>query len=94
MEYDSEDYLRGDAPVSKAAWVYLPYGYDEDDTQTRYDIIYLMHGWGGAAGEYFYMGNGMIKNMLQREQRPGFRGFRGRTQGVPPGLHQPPDARR
>ena len=64
VEYDSEDYLRGDAPVTKTAWVYLPYGYDESDTETRYDIIYLMHGWGGAAGEYFYMGDGMIKNML------------------------------
>lgn len=64
LEYDSEDYLRGDAPVTKTAWVYLPYGYDEGDTETRYDIIYLMHGWGGAAGEYFYMGDGMIKNML------------------------------
>ena len=62
--YDSQDYLRGDAPVSKTAWVYLPYGYDENDTETRYDILYLMHGWGGAAGEYFYMGDGMIKNML------------------------------
>lgn len=64
VEYDSEDYLRGDAPVSKTAWVYLPYGYDENDTETRYDILYLMHGWGGAAGECFYMGDGMIKNML------------------------------
>ena len=64
VEYDSQDYLRGDAPVTKTAWVYLPYGYDENDTQTRYDILYLMHGWGGAAGEYFYMGDGMIKNML------------------------------
>ena len=64
VEYDSEDYLRGDAPVSKTAWVYLPYGYDENDAETRYDILYLMHGWGGAAGEYFYMGDGMIKNML------------------------------
>ena len=64
LEYDSEDYLRGDAPVTKTAWVYLPYGYDEGDTETRYDIIYLMYGWGGAAGEYFYMGDGMIKNML------------------------------
>ena len=64
VEYDSEDYLRGDAPVTKTAWVYLPYGYDENDTETRYDILYLMHGWGGAAGEYFYMGDGMIKNML------------------------------
>ncbi len=64
VEYDSQDYLRGDAPVTKTAWVYLPYGYDESDAETRYDIIYLMHGWGGAAGEYFYMGDGMIKNML------------------------------
>ena len=64
VEYASQDYLRGDAPVTKTAWVYLPYGYDENDTQTRYDILYLMHGWGGAAGEYFYMGDGMIKNML------------------------------
>ena len=64
VEYDSQDYLRGDAPVTKTAWVYLPYGYDESDAETRYDILYLMHGWGGAAGEYFYMGDGMIKNML------------------------------
>jgi endo-1,4-beta-xylanase len=64
VEYDSQDYLLGDVPVTKTAWVYLPYGYDGNDTQTRYDIIYLMHGWGGAAGEYFYMGDGMIKNML------------------------------
>ena len=64
VDYKSEDYLRGDAPVDKTAWVYLPYGYDENDTETRYDILYLMHGWGGAAGEYFYMGDGMIKNML------------------------------
>ena len=75
VEYDSQDYLRGDAPVTKTAWVYLPYGYDESDAETRYDIIYLMHGWGGAAGEYFYMGDGMIKNMLDHmiengESRP------------------------
>jgi hypothetical protein len=25
VEYDSQDYLRGDAPVTKTAWVYLPY---------------------------------------------------------------------
>ena len=30
-----------------------PYGYDENDTLTRYNILYLMHGWGGIAGEYF-----------------------------------------
>lgn len=25
VEYDSQDYLRGDAPVTKTAWVYLPW---------------------------------------------------------------------
>lgn len=50
----------------KKAYVYLPYGYDPDDAETRYDIIYLMHGWGGAAGEYFYMDNGAIRTMLDQ----------------------------
>ena len=64
ITYDSEDALNGNAPVQKTAAVYLPYGYDENDLETHYDILYLMHGWGGAAGEYFYMGDGMVKNML------------------------------
>ena len=53
LKYDSLDYLHGSAPITKTAYVYLPYGYDENDTATRYNIIYLMHGWGGHAGEYF-----------------------------------------
>ena len=36
----------------KEAYVYLPYGYDENDTDVRYDIIYMMHGGGGSAAEY------------------------------------------
>ena len=52
LDYASEDYLRGGA-ITKTAYVYTPYGYDENDTDTRYDILYLMHGWGGHAGEYF-----------------------------------------
>jgi len=53
VTYDSEDYVRGGAPITKEAVVYLPYGYDENDTETRYNILYLMHGWGGHAGDYF-----------------------------------------
>ena len=30
----------------KSALVYLPYGYDAADTQTRYNVLYLMHGSG------------------------------------------------
>ena len=53
IAYDSEDYVRDGAPITKQAVVYLPYGYDENDTETRYDILYLMHGWTGHAGDYF-----------------------------------------
>lgn len=64
VDYDSFDYVRDQSPVSKTAYVYLPYGYDENDSQTRYNILYLMHGWGGQEGEFFTIGNGSIKNML------------------------------
>ncbi len=30
----------------KSALVYLPYGYDAEDTETRYNVFYLMHGSG------------------------------------------------
>ena len=53
LDYDSLNYAGNQAPITKTAYVYLPYGYDENDPETRYDIIYLMHGWGGHAGEYF-----------------------------------------
>lgn len=62
IEYGSKDYVRDGSPVTKTAYVYLPYGYDESDTETRYDIVYLMHGWGGREGEYFDMGT--MKNMF------------------------------
>ena len=62
LDYDSEDYVRDSAPITKTAYVYTPYGYDESDTETRYDILYLMHGWGGHAGEYFEYAN--LKNMF------------------------------
>ena len=53
LDYESEDYVRDGSAVTKTAYVYTPYGYDEKDTETRYNILYLMHGWGGHAGEYF-----------------------------------------
>ena len=64
--YDTKDYAGDGSDIEKTAYVYLPYGYDANDTETRYDIIYLMHGWGGAAGEYFSMNNGAIKTMLDQ----------------------------
>ncbi len=53
LDYDSLDYARDSSKITKTAYVYTPYGYDENDTEIKYDIVYLMHGWGGHAGEYF-----------------------------------------
>ena len=39
--------------LQKTAYVYLPYGYDEADQETRYNILYLMHGWTMTAGDFF-----------------------------------------
>ena len=64
LVYDTKDYAGDGSDIQKTAYVYLPFGYDPNDTKIRYNIIYLMHGWGGAAGEYFYMGNGYIKTLL------------------------------
>ena len=62
ITYDSKDYAGDESDITKTAYVYLPYCYDENDLDTRYDICYLMHGWGGHEGEWFEYGN--IKEML------------------------------
>ena len=56
LDYATKDYAGNGGDIQKTAYVYLPYGYDPNDTATRYDIVYLMHGWGGSAGEYFSLG--------------------------------------
>ena len=45
IEYETKDYAGGGSDIVKTAYVYLPYGYDENDNDTRYNILYLMHGW-------------------------------------------------
>ena len=54
ITYDSRDYTDTAEPaIQKTAYVYLPYGYDETDADTRYNILYLMHGWTMTAGDFF-----------------------------------------
>ena len=62
LDYNSKDYVRDGAAITKPAYVYTPYGYDEKDEETRYNVVYLMHGWGGHAGEYFEYSS--AKNMF------------------------------
>jgi endo-1,4-beta-xylanase len=46
----------------KYANVYLPYGYDGEDTEQKYSILYLMHGGGGNQDSF--LDSTKIKNML------------------------------
>lgn len=64
VSYASKDYTAEDAAITKTAFVYLPYGYDEADTSTRYDILYLMHGWTMTANDYLRDGQSSIVNIL------------------------------
>lgn len=54
VQYASLDYTQDNPPeITKTAYVYLPAGYDEADTEKRYNILYLMHGWRMTAGDFF-----------------------------------------
>lgn len=46
----------------KYALVYLPYGYDHNDTEKKYNILYLMHGGGGNPDAWLDCCK--VKNML------------------------------
>ncbi len=41
----------------KQTLVYLPYGYDENDTEKKYNVMYLQHG-GGDSPEWYFNGVG------------------------------------
>ena len=65
ITYDSRDYTDTAEPaIQKTAYVYLPYGYDETDEDTRYNILYLMHGWTMTAGDFFDPAQSGIVPML------------------------------
>lgn len=45
--------VQGDT-IEKKVNVYLPAGYDENDINTRYNVLYLLHGVGGSRYEWLY----------------------------------------
>jgi S-formylglutathione hydrolase FrmB len=47
------DTVEGD-PIIKKCNVYLPAGYDENDKDTSYSVLYLLHGVGGNRYEWLY----------------------------------------
>ncbi len=46
-----------DEEYDKTANVYLPFGYDPEDKETKYNVLYLMHG--GGDNEYRYWNAGL-----------------------------------
>lgn len=64
MDYQTTSYASG-GKMNKYALVYLPYGYD-DDTDKRYNVLYIMHGGGGSQATYLggVGQNSAFKNIL------------------------------
>ena len=52
IKYSSKDYATNSKNIIKEAYVYTPYGYDENNKNIKYNIIYLMHGWTMTAEHY------------------------------------------
>lgn len=46
-------------PIKKVCSVYLPYNYDPNDKEKKYDVIYFLHGVGGTRYEWLE-GNGKV----------------------------------
>ncbi len=65
IEYQTYDYTQNNREeITKPAYVYLPYGYNENDKDTRYNVFFFMHGWTGTAEGYFNYDNNAIVNVL------------------------------
>ena len=67
FKYKTRDNQTAGSPeFEKSALVYLPYGYDEKDASTRYNVLYLMHG-GGDSPAWYFGGEGQntqLKNVI------------------------------
>jgi len=69
IKYLSKDYARNCEQITKEAYVYTPYGYNENDKSKKYNIIYLMHGWTMTAEHYIFKCNitTIIDNMIEKK---------------------------
>lgn len=64
IDYDTRDYAEGSGKNrTNTAFVYLPYGYDENN-DIRYNVIYLVHGHYGTASTTFEADGGLQRKVL------------------------------
>ncbi|MHB8129229.1 MAG: alpha/beta hydrolase [Mobilitalea sp.] len=62
ISYTTQDYFGDNSTITKYAYVYLPYNYDESK---QYNVLYLMHGIGGNEKEWgMYDDSSKVKIML------------------------------
>lgn len=62
ISYATYDYFGDRSAITKYAYVYLPYDYDESK---QYNVLYLMHGIGGSEKEWgLYDDSSQVKIML------------------------------
>lgn len=64
IDYQTRDYVESTgAARTNTAYVYLPYGYDENTSQ-RYNVLYFVHGHYGTASTTFDAENGLLRKLL------------------------------
>ncbi len=54
LTYETKFYAGNGEKFEKRCLVYLPYGYDSSDKDTKYNVLYYMHGGGGSEKELLY----------------------------------------
>ena len=71
IDYDTRDYAEGTGAVrTNTAYVYLPYGYEEN-TDRRYNVLYFIHGHYGTAASFFQDENGLLRKLLDHMTENG-----------------------
>lgn len=74
LHYTTAVYEDG-VTYEKYCTVYLPYGYDPEDTETKYNVLYWQHGSGGHPNELWdhqvlgQNAKNMIDNMFDEDHR-------------------------
>lgn len=64
LDYDTHDYAEGTNETRQnTAYVYLPYGYD-DNGSTRYNVFYLVHGHYGDASTFLTAEDELLRKVL------------------------------
>lgn len=64
IDYSTRNYAEGnDRERDNTAYVYLPYGYD-DDVSMQYNVLYLIHGHYGTASSMFTSENELLRKVL------------------------------